>query len=208
MGTGLYILWERHLRSLPGSIALIVAGSLAVAYSVYVHGHPDAPNAPAWVVLLLVTWAVLGYLIYLRVKYGPTVLQPSEQSMADARKQWQAEFEQQQNAKQKLATALSAEDVLLSGLSDTEYRLYQGVKANFTNLHWSQKIALKRICGVGTVELDGIKDGLEADGLAHPDWIIQELVTKGFLERNIGILSLPVAKAKWIEILFEGVRLC
>jgi hypothetical protein len=69
VGTGLYILWDRHLRSLPGSIALIVAGAIAVAYSVYLHSHPNAPNPPVWIVLVAVTWLAIGWSVYDRHRF-------------------------------------------------------------------------------------------------------------------------------------------
>lgn len=66
VGTGLFIIWERHLKSWWWSIPLVGAGVLAIVYSVYSHAHPEAqlPTPPSWVYLLLLTWCALGYVVY------------------------------------------------------------------------------------------------------------------------------------------------
>jgi hypothetical protein len=203
-------------------LALIVWGPSGYKYYGLFFGSADAGNKEAsdpwapWVfgvgIVSLVGLDVRSRFKEKALKGAPAV-GPSEQSiqpeaLAAIKQQWQAEFEQQWNAKQKLAAALSAEDVLLNGLSETEYKLYIAVRGDFTNLPWAQKITLKRVCSAGRFDIDGIKGGLAADGFEHPEWIVQELIRKRFLESGDGKLSVPIAKAKWIEVLFEGIKLC
>lgn len=63
-GTGLYFWVEGTVKRLH-SISLTVIGALACAYSVYRHYHPEFPVIRVWVILLMLTWALLGYSIYL-----------------------------------------------------------------------------------------------------------------------------------------------
>jgi hypothetical protein len=63
-GTGAWILWERHVKSTVWSLIFTALGVLAVAYSVYLPSHPNAPNPPVWVILLLLTWGTFGWIIY------------------------------------------------------------------------------------------------------------------------------------------------
>lgn len=61
LSTGLYVIWERHLKSWGWSVFLTLLGVLAIFYSVYLHSHPKAPNPPVWVVLLSLTWIAIGW---------------------------------------------------------------------------------------------------------------------------------------------------
>lgn len=63
-GTGLYFLVEASVKRLH-PVALTVAGFLACAYAVYRHYHHEIPAIPLWMILLVLTWAFLGYAIYL-----------------------------------------------------------------------------------------------------------------------------------------------
>src|ERR1019366_5122339 len=64
-GTGLYFLFEATVKRLY-SIGVTVIGALACAYTVYRDSHPESPAIHLWVILLILTWALLGYNIYLR----------------------------------------------------------------------------------------------------------------------------------------------
>jgi hypothetical protein len=66
LGTGLYVVWDRHLKSLAWSALLIVLGGIAIVYSVYVHLRPASqlPLPPVWFYLLVLTWCAIGYDIY------------------------------------------------------------------------------------------------------------------------------------------------
>lgn len=75
-GVGVYIVFERHLKTVWAAV-LIVLGLAAVAYSVYHHDHPTSPNPPAlWVLLLICTWAMFGYVIYDTHRKTPSVAVP------------------------------------------------------------------------------------------------------------------------------------
>ena len=63
-GTGLYFWVEAAVKRLY-SIGLTVIGALACAYAVYRHYHPESPAIRLWVMLLIFTWALLGYVVYL-----------------------------------------------------------------------------------------------------------------------------------------------
>jgi hypothetical protein len=62
--TGLYYLWDSAVKRLH-SVGLTIAGTLACAYVVYRDSHPELPVIHLWVILLVLTWALLGYGIYL-----------------------------------------------------------------------------------------------------------------------------------------------
>jgi hypothetical protein len=64
-GTGLYFLFEATVKRLY-SIGVTVIGFLACAYAEYRHYHPQFPAIRLWVILLVLTWALLGYNIYIR----------------------------------------------------------------------------------------------------------------------------------------------
>src|SRR6202166_2001084 len=64
-GTGLYFLFEATVKRLY-SIGMTVIGVLACAYTVYRDSHPESPAVHLWVILLVLTWAFLGYSIYVR----------------------------------------------------------------------------------------------------------------------------------------------
>ena len=66
-GTGLYFLFELEptVKRLY-SIGMTVAGLLACAYAEYRHYHPELPAIRLWVILLVLTWALLVYAIYIR----------------------------------------------------------------------------------------------------------------------------------------------
>lgn len=64
-GTGLFVLLDEKVKRLY-SVGLTVLGVLGCAYSVYHHDHPESPTVHAWEILLVLTWALLGYVIYLR----------------------------------------------------------------------------------------------------------------------------------------------
>jgi hypothetical protein len=97
---------------------------------------------------------------------------------------------------------------LIASLSEIERRLYQAFRSEFTNLPWSQKIALKKVCSLGVMPLDDLKGGLDADGFATPEFITTELVHKGFLESHRGVLKPQATKARWMGVLFEKTKLC
>jgi hypothetical protein len=63
-GTGLYFWVEASVKRLY-SVGLTVVGVLACAYSVYRHYYPEITAINLWVILLILTWALLGYSIYL-----------------------------------------------------------------------------------------------------------------------------------------------
>jgi hypothetical protein len=62
--TGLYYLWDAAVKRLH-SIGLTVLGTLACAYTVYRDSHPELPTVHLWVILLVLTWVLLGYGIYI-----------------------------------------------------------------------------------------------------------------------------------------------
>jgi hypothetical protein len=64
-GTGLYFLFEASVKRLY-SIGVTVLGVLACAYTVYRDSHPESPAIHLWVILLVLTWALLGCNIYFR----------------------------------------------------------------------------------------------------------------------------------------------
>ena len=66
-GTGLYFLFELEptVKRLY-SIGMTVGGLLACAYAEYRHYHPELPAVRLWVILLALTWALLGYVVYTR----------------------------------------------------------------------------------------------------------------------------------------------
>lgn len=63
-GTGLYFVFEASVKRLY-SIGMTVIGALACAYAVYVDSHPEFPAVHLWVILLVLTWALLTYTIAL-----------------------------------------------------------------------------------------------------------------------------------------------
>jgi hypothetical protein len=73
LGTGLYIFWDRHLKSPLWSLVLVVIGLGTVVYSVYIHSQPQALRPPIWLILLIPTWAALGYAIYVRARRGQSL---------------------------------------------------------------------------------------------------------------------------------------
>src|SRR5258708_39791975 len=83
-GAGLYFLFllEPAVRRLY-SIGMTVIGALACAYSVYRYHHPESelPAIHLWVLLLVLTWVLLGYNIYLhRFRRLPLPEKPKEPS--------------------------------------------------------------------------------------------------------------------------------
>jgi hypothetical protein len=63
------------------SIGVTVIGLLGCAYAEYRYYHPNIPAIPLWVILLLLTWSLLGYAIYLhrfRRLPSPPVEKPTE----------------------------------------------------------------------------------------------------------------------------------
>lgn len=138
----------------------------------------------------------------------PSPPQLDEETIQKLKQQWLEERVAQEQVQDRLKKLTTPEDTLVNGLSETEYRLYIAMKSDLTNLHWSQKIALKRVCTVGKMGLYDIQGGLEADGLTNAEWIIGDLVRRDFLESKNGMVSPPVAKAKWIEVIFQGLKLC
>ncbi len=64
-GTGLYFLFEPTVKR-RYSIGVTIAGLLACAYAEYRHYHPELPAIHLWVILLVLTWTLLGYAIYIR----------------------------------------------------------------------------------------------------------------------------------------------
>jgi hypothetical protein len=63
-GTGLYFLFERNVKW-RHSIGVTLIGLLACVYAEYRYYHPAIPAIPLWVILLVLTWALLGYAVYL-----------------------------------------------------------------------------------------------------------------------------------------------
>ena len=63
-GAGIYFIFllEPAVRR-PYSVGMTVIGALACAYSVYRYHYPDSglPAIHLWVILLVLTWALLGY---------------------------------------------------------------------------------------------------------------------------------------------------
>src|SRR5713226_322858 len=77
-GTGLYFLFEATVATVKRlySVSVTIVGTLACVYSVYRHYRPEAPAIHLWVILLVLTWALLGYSIYVnRVRYLPPLPQ-------------------------------------------------------------------------------------------------------------------------------------
>lgn len=64
-GTGLYFLIEANVKR-RCSIGVTVVGFLACAYAEYRYYHPEIPAIRLWVILLILTWALLGYSVYIR----------------------------------------------------------------------------------------------------------------------------------------------
>jgi hypothetical protein len=66
LGVGPFFIFEGGMKKIYG-IGLTVVGVLACAYSEYRHYHPEAlPQIPFWIIIWVLTWALLGYNIYLR----------------------------------------------------------------------------------------------------------------------------------------------
>src|SRR5437868_11071294 len=61
-GTGLYYIFEKTVK-LPYSIDVTGIGFLACAYAEYRHYHLESPVIHLWVILLVLTWALLAYAI-------------------------------------------------------------------------------------------------------------------------------------------------
>jgi hypothetical protein len=70
------------------SIGLTVIGVLACAYTVYRDSHPESPAIHLWVILLVLTWALLGYNVYLR-RFRPRPVDTNGVGM-----EWRAGFSQ------------------------------------------------------------------------------------------------------------------
>ena len=75
LGTGGFIIWERHLKSWRWSVFLLLSGVFAVGYSVYLQYHPKAPNPPLWT-LLVANWIALAYLYGRRTRASQRVEPP------------------------------------------------------------------------------------------------------------------------------------
>jgi hypothetical protein len=70
-GTGLYFAFEGDVK-IPYSVGLVVVGLLGCIYSVYRHYHPESLKPiPLWMILLAITWALVGYDVYLRQAFQP-----------------------------------------------------------------------------------------------------------------------------------------
>jgi hypothetical protein len=74
-GTGLYFTVDKGNVSLPYAIALVVIGLAGVVYPVIRHHYPEKklPAIRVWFLLLLATWGVLGYDVYL--KWHPRIVE-------------------------------------------------------------------------------------------------------------------------------------
>jgi hypothetical protein len=69
-GTGLYYLFEASVKRLY-STGMTVIGAIACMYTVYRDSHPESPVVHLWVILLVLTWALLIYNIYLHRRLPP-----------------------------------------------------------------------------------------------------------------------------------------
>jgi len=81
-GTGLYFLIEGNVKR-RYSVGVTVIGLLGCAYAEYRYYHPNIPAIPLWVILLLLTWSLLGYAVYIhrfRRMPSPSVEKPKELS--------------------------------------------------------------------------------------------------------------------------------
>jgi len=65
LGVGAYG-WYDGGERVNYAIAMSVVGLLVTAYGVYAHEKPGLPKLPVWMALLLLTWGLVGYDIYLR----------------------------------------------------------------------------------------------------------------------------------------------
>jgi hypothetical protein len=76
-GTGLYFSVEKGNVRLPYAIILLVVGLAAMVYPVVRHHYPDRklPAIRGWVLLLIMTWAALGYDIYAEHMRPPTIVE-------------------------------------------------------------------------------------------------------------------------------------
>jgi hypothetical protein len=112
--------------------------------------------------------------------------------------------------KNKVAKLISPEDKLIATFTEVEYKLFAAMRSDFAALPWCQKIALKRISGVGVAVSSDFQRELSATlGFADPEKIVGQLQRRGFLEDTPdGTLKLPAGKAKWIEVLLETQALC
>ena len=64
-GTGLFLCLDAEGTKLIWAIVLIVVGLLAAAYAVVQYHYPHKiPKAPLWIGLLALTWASVGYYLY------------------------------------------------------------------------------------------------------------------------------------------------
>jgi hypothetical protein len=63
VGIAGYFVVEKYIPPW-GWIVLTIIGLVAVGYAVYHHHHPESPNPPIWVLLLALTWGVMGSDIY------------------------------------------------------------------------------------------------------------------------------------------------
>lgn len=88
-GTGFYYLFEASVKRPLLHSAVTVIGVLACAYSVYHYHHPESPAIHLWMILLILTWALVGYSIYIsrRVRHfefspPPEIDEATRQSVA------------------------------------------------------------------------------------------------------------------------------
>jgi len=79
-GTGGYFWVEGEKRRIL-SIVLTVFGCIVMAYSVYIHDHPEIPRPRGWVSLLLITWVALVWSAFDRRRRSHS--QPKPQSESD-----------------------------------------------------------------------------------------------------------------------------
>jgi hypothetical protein len=176
------------------------------------HAKPDSVNLPASIGLFgdpypnATKHLHVAYSVARRwevtVKEGEHLRLPEKEGEEQTRKDREARVA-------KAATLLTPNDRLIASLTEIEFNLYKSARSEFQLLPWSQKVALKRICDVGSIGVQELKVNLSRDGFSNPTLIIDDLVFKGFLERTHGGLLKPQAtQAKWLEVLFGEIQLC
>lgn len=101
-----------------------------------------------------------------------------------------------------------AEDAILSsGISDAEYNLFMKLKGVFNSLRWCEKVALERICELGTVASRDLQIRLGADGFGDPAKIVGQLIYKGLVDETVAGMLRP-KDARWIDALLKDNPVC
>lgn len=182
--TGLYYLWDPAVKRLH-SVGLTVLGTAACAYTVYRHSHPELPAIHLWVILLVLTWAFLGYNVYLHQFQRP---QKEVQWLTD----------EIARTKQETADQIAR---LNTQHESEEYKSRQSRDEALAELRASRPIRAEE--DIKQIKLAGV---LESKA-GHAEWLADEL-EKVWMEYNnqgkklirpLGVNTLPDPVKEWHE---------